>query len=88
VSADKESLALKAGESAAVTFSNSAQGTMSVSLYGDAPADLEVKPARADLPQNGKATVTVKALEGAKSVVLNFQVAPTGEFIAIKVDIH
>ena len=88
VSADKESLVLKAGESATVTFSNSAQGTMSVSLYGGPPAGIEVTPAHADLQQNGKATLTVKALEGAISAVLNFQVAPTGEFIAIKVDIH
>lgn len=87
VSANKESLVLKAGESATVTFSNSAQGTMSVSVYGGPPT-IEVTPARADLPQNGKATVTVKALEGAESVVLNFQVAPTGEFIAIKVVIN
>jgi hypothetical protein len=85
VSADKESLALKAGESAGVTFSNSAQGEMGVSLYGDPPAGIEVTPARADMQQNGKATLTVKALAGAKSAVLKFQVFPTGEFIAIKV---
>ena len=61
---------------------------MTVSLSGDAPAGIEVTPAHFDLPPNGKAAATVKALEGAKSAVLHFQVAPTGEFIAIKVDIH
>jgi hypothetical protein len=58
---------------------------MGVSLYGDPPAGIEVTPARADMQQNGKATLTVKALAGAKSAVLKFQVFPTGEFIAIKV---
>jgi hypothetical protein len=88
VSADKQALALKAGESAGVTFSNSALGPMSVTLYGPPPEGLEVTPTHADLQQKGQATLTVKALEGAKPAVLNFQVSPTGEVIAIKIDIH
>jgi hypothetical protein len=87
VSADKQSLALKTGESGGVAFSNSALGAMSVSLYGAPPEGFEVTPTKADLQPNGKATVAVKALEGAKSAVLNFQVFPTGEVISVKVDI-
>ena len=48
VSADKQSLALKVGESAAVTFSNSALGAMSVSLFGVPPEGIEVTPTHAD----------------------------------------
>jgi len=87
VSVDKASLALKAGESDQVTFANSATGMMSVALEGR-PAGLEVTPERADLQQNGKAALTVKALEGARTAVLNFRVNPTGETIAVKVEIH
>jgi hypothetical protein len=88
VSVDKPSLALKPGESAEVAFSNSALGTMSISLYGVTPQGFEVTPTHADLERNGKATVTVKALEGANPAVLNFQVMPTAEVIAIKVEIQ
>jgi hypothetical protein len=88
VSADRQSLALKVGESTGVVFTNAAQGTMSVALSGSPPAGIEVTPTNAALQQNGKATVTVKALEGAKSAVLNFQVSPTGEIIAVKVEIQ
>jgi hypothetical protein len=88
VSADKQSLALKTGESGGVAFSNSALGAMSVSLYGTPPEGFEVTPTKADLQPNGKATLTVKALEGATSAVLNFQVFPSGEIISVRVDIH
>jgi len=87
VSIDKAALALKAGESDQVTFANSATGMMSVALEGKPPG-LEVTPDHADLKQNGKAALTVKALEGAETAVLNFRVSPTGEIIAVKVNIH
>jgi hypothetical protein len=87
VSADKGELALRAGESDRVTFANSAAGVMSVALEGK-PEGLEVTPERADLQQNGKASLTVKALDGAKTAVLSFRVNPTGEIIAVKVNIR
>jgi hypothetical protein len=61
---------------------------MSISLDGDPPEGIEATPTHADMPANGKATVSVKALEGAKSAVLKFRVFPTGESIAIRVDIQ
>jgi hypothetical protein len=88
VSADKQSLDLKAGESAAITFSNAALGPMGVTLSGDPPQGFEVTPTHADLQQSGKAAITVKALEGAKSATLNFQVFPTSEVISVTVAIH
>lgn len=87
VSADKDSLALKAGESAEVTFVNAAPGMMSVALEGK-PQGLEVTPERADLKPGGKAALTVKAIEGARTLVLNFRVGPTGEIIPVKVNIN
>ncbi len=87
VSADRDSLALKAGESAEVTFANAAPGTMSVALEGK-PQGLEVTPPRADLKPGGKAALTVKAIEGSRTLVLNFRVDPTGEIIPVKVNIH
>jgi hypothetical protein len=84
---DKESLTLKAGESGALVFSNSATGPMSFWL-DSAPAGFEIAPTHADLQANGKATVTVKALDGAKPAALNFRVYPTGETIAVKVVIQ
>jgi len=86
--ADKQSFTLKPGDSAAVTFSNSALGPMSFALHGAPPDGFEITPAHADLQQNAKATVTVKALDNAKSAVLNFEIMPTGEAIAIKVEIQ
>jgi hypothetical protein len=88
VKADKESLDLKAGESADVTFSNSALGPMSVALYGAAPQGIEVTPTHADLPQTGKAAITVKVHDGAPSATLVFQVMPTQEAISVKVAVR
>ena len=88
VRADKESLSLKAGESADVTFSNAALGPMSVTLNGPAPEGIEVTPTHADLPQNGKAAITVKIHDGAPSALLVFQVMPTQEAISVKIVVH
>lgn len=86
VKADKQTLALKAGESAEISFTNTAMGPMSVSL-DSSPPGFEISPSRADMQANGKATITVKALDGAKPAALNFRVLPTGEIIALKIDI-
>jgi hypothetical protein len=88
VKADKESLSLKAGESADLTFVNTALGPMSISLHGAAPEGIEVTPTHADMEQNAKAAITVKVHEGAPSAILVFQVMPTQEAISVKVDVH
>jgi hypothetical protein len=87
VTADKGSLSLKPGGSAEVTFSNSAQGTMSVSPNGKPPG-FDITPARADMAQGGKATFTVKALPDAQAATLSFRIDPTTEIIEIKVAIN
>lgn len=87
VKADKQALTLKEGESAEVVIANTAMGPMSFTL-DSTPPGFEVTPTHADLQANGKATVTVKALDGAKAAALNFRVMPTGEVIVVKVDIH
>lgn len=87
VSADRQSLSLKIGGSAEVTFSNSAQGVMSVVVTGNPPG-FDVKPARADMPAGSKATFTVKAAPDATSAILTFTVQPTGEIVEMKVAIN
>jgi hypothetical protein len=87
---DKQSLALKPGGSGEVTFTNTAQGAMSV-VVRDTPGGLEVTPARADLPESGKATFAIKVLpdaRSAQSATLTFQVQPTGEIIELKIGIE
>ncbi|HUP04816.1 MAG TPA: hypothetical protein VMU19_12555 [Bryobacteraceae bacterium] len=88
VRADKQALSLKAGQSADLVLSNTALGPMSFTLDVPPPAGYEVSPAHADMKENSKTTVTVKALEGAKPAVLNFRVSPTGEVVSVKVDIQ
>jgi hypothetical protein len=87
VAVDRQSIVLRTGESGEVTFTNSALGPMSVSLSGVPPDGFQVTPTHADMQKDGKATITVKALEGAKAVALHFQVMPTGEDIAVQVSI-
>jgi hypothetical protein len=86
IKADKTSIALKPGESADVSFSNSATGFMSVSVYTRTPG-IEVKPERADVKPGGKATFTLKAVGGAASSVVSLRVDQTGELIPIQIKI-
>jgi hypothetical protein len=87
VTADKNSLALKAGGSGQLTFSNAASGAMAVSC-AKTPG-FEVTPDRVGLKAGEKATVTVKALAGApKTSTLNFQVEPTMEQVAVQVTVE
>ena len=87
VKADKGSVTLKPGESAEVTFSNSAAGTMTISLEAKA-AGIEVAPEHLGLKQGEKAAITLKALKDAKSVVLQFRVDQTAEIIPIRVAVE
>ena len=84
--ADKESVALQAGESGQVTITNSAPGVMNISLTGSVPS-VEVKLDRTVLNSGEKAVLTVRAGYDAKSGVLSIQVAQTNEVIPIQVTI-
>jgi hypothetical protein len=86
IKADKTSIALKPGESADVSFSNSATGFMTISVYVRTPG-IEVKPERADVKPGGKATFTLKAVEGAAASVVNLKVDQTGELLPIQIKI-
>jgi hypothetical protein len=92
VKPDKSSLALKRGESAEVSFSNSATGAVRVALYTPVPG-LEVSPARADVQPGGKASFTVKVAADAKPSTgvpstVTFRVEQTGELIPVEVKIN
>ena len=86
VKADKESVALQAGESGQVTITNGAPGVMNISLTGSVPG-VEVKLDRTVLKAGENAVLTVRAGDNALSGVLSIQVAQTNEVIPIQVTI-
>ena len=86
VKADKASVTLQAGESGQVTITNSAPGTMNISLTGSVPG-VEVKLDRTVLNTGEKAVLTVRAGDHAQSGVLSIQVAQTNQVIPIQVTI-
>jgi hypothetical protein len=87
VTADKESVTLKAGESERVTISNGAPGAMNISLSGSVPG-VEVKLDRTVLNAGEKAVLTVQAGNEAKSGTLSIQVEQTNQVIPIQVAIR
>jgi hypothetical protein len=86
VKADKESVALQAGESGQVTITNGAPGVMNISLTGSVPG-VEVKLDRTVLKAGENAVLTVRAGDNAQSGVLSIQVAQTNQVIPIQVTI-
>ena len=87
VKADKQSVTLKPGASGEVTFSNSAQGVMTVTVHGQPPG-VTVTPARADVAAGGKATFKIDLGSDAQSTILSFMVQPTGELISLKIAVQ
>jgi len=86
VKADKASVSLKVGESEQVTITNSAPGTMNISVTGSIPG-VEVKLDRTVLNTGEKAVLTFQASNEAKSGVLSIQVEQTNQVIPIQVAI-
>jgi hypothetical protein len=86
VKADKESVGLKAGESAQVTITNSAPGVMNISLVGSVPG-VDVKLDRAILNAGEKAVLTLRAGDNAQPGVLSIRVEQTNQVIPIQVTI-
>lgn len=84
VKADKTSVSLKAGESEQVTITNSALGTINISLMGSVPG-VEVKLDRTVLNTGEKAVLTLQAGADAKPGVLSIQVEQTNQVIPIQV---
>jgi hypothetical protein len=87
VKADKESVALQAGESGQVTITNGAPGVMNISLTGSVPG-VEVKLDRTVLKAGENAVLTMRAGDSAQSGVLSIQVAQTNQVIPIQVTIR
>ena len=87
VKADKETITLKAGETGEVTFTNSAQGMMSISLVGRI-AGVDPKLDRMNLNSGEKAVLSLQTHAGAHSGTLSIQVEQTNEVIPIQVNIE
>jgi hypothetical protein len=86
IKVDRQSLALKAGESGQLTLSNTAPGAMTIACVKT--QGLEVTPDRMELKAGEKAAVTVKALAGApKTSALYFKIEPTMEQVVVKVTV-
>jgi hypothetical protein len=86
VKADKASVSLKVGESEQVIVTNSAPGTMNISVTGSLPG-VEVKLDRTVLNTGEKAVLTFQASNEAQSGVLSIQVEQTNQVIPIQVAI-
>ena len=83
---DKTAVQLRAGESAEVTIASGAPGPVELSVPEALPG-LEAKLDKGTLPGGGKATLTLRAAQGAKSGVLNIQVEPTMQRLPLQITI-
>jgi hypothetical protein len=83
---EKTAVQLKAGESVEVTIANGAQGPVELSVPLALPG-IEAKLDKGTVPGGGKATLTLRAAQGAKSGVLNIQVEPTMQQLPLQITI-
>jgi len=83
---DKSGVALKAGESTDVKFTNTAPGQMDLTVMG-APEGIEAKFDKPRLAANDISVLAVKAGKNAKSGVIDVRVEQTLELIAIQVSV-
>ncbi|MEO8592360.1 MAG: hypothetical protein ABI759_03485 [Candidatus Solibacter sp.] len=84
---DKNAVSLKVGEKAEIVISNSAPGPMAVSIPPGGQKEIEAKLDRNNLTANGKATLTITPLPGAKSGVVNVQVEQTMQLLPVQVTV-
>jgi hypothetical protein len=85
--ADKQTVALKVGESGQVTIANSAEGVVTLSLNVDAPG-VDAKLDRTELKAGEKAILTLRAGEQAKPGLVNVRVEQSGQIIPIQVTMN
>jgi len=83
---EPQSVQLKEGESAQVTISSVAPGTVDLTISGKPPG-VDGKFDVAKVPSMGKVTLTVKAAAGAKSGTLIVQVVQTTQLLPLEVKI-
>jgi hypothetical protein len=86
VKVDKPSVTLQPGESAQVTFTNSAPGPMKVLLHDRAPG-VESQLEHGDMKAGEKAVLTLKASSTAKSGVASVRIEQTGEVLKVQVTV-
>lgn len=86
VRADKSDLILKPGESGNVVIANAMKGPVTLSIEGKLEG-IAAALDRESVPGGEKATLTVKAAEGAKSGKITVLVKPIGNPIAIRVTV-
>jgi hypothetical protein len=84
VKPDKESVALKPGQSAEVTFTNHAPGQMTLTIDSK-PAGVDVKIQRSEIPAGGTSVVVISAGKGAKAGTVGLRVVQTAEVVPIQV---
>ncbi len=84
VKVDKQAVTLKPGESAQVTLTNTAPGTMKLGVSGG-PAGIQAHFNRTEVNSQEKAVLTLRAGKGATSGALVIAIEPTNETIRIGV---
>jgi len=84
VKLDKNSVSLKPGESASVSISNAAPGTMTVSIRTKLPG-IEASLDKSSLAMNEKAILTIKATPAARPGSLELQIDPIGQVLRVQV---
>ena len=87
VKADKEEIALKAGQTGQVTIANAAPGTMHLTLVGQVPG-VEAKLESGEVAAGGKVALKLQAGKNAGSGLLVIRVEQTGETIPVRVKVN
>jgi hypothetical protein len=84
VRADKASVEVKAGSPDQIVITNGMIGPINVSVLGEIEG-IEAAFDRAEIKPGEKATLTVKAAEGAKAGALTVRIRETGQTIPVQV---
>src|SRR5262249_6638025 len=84
VKLDQNSVSLKPGESASVSISNAAPGTMTVSIRTKLPG-IEASLDKSSIPMKEKAILTIKATPAARPGSLELQIDPIGQVLPVQV---
>jgi hypothetical protein len=85
VAADKNMVTLEENKAEKVTIVNGSTGEIRLSMPKQLGLDLQLEPAV--LLAGEKAVLTVRALRDSVSGVVYVEVIPTGEIVAVKVEV-
>ncbi|HJZ95679.1 MAG TPA: hypothetical protein VKE70_04190 [Candidatus Solibacter sp.] len=87
VQVNKEELEIGAGDSAEVTFANTAPGTMDLVVF-TAPDGIDARLDKSSLASNQKTALKIKTSIDAKPGVLQIRVEQTGQLIPIQIKLR